>query len=95
MTATTNTIRCRLDGFMFGVRGPVNSVEIDRAKVAGVMGWQDAGRAADTITRVMELIAEGRAVRVKSHAGVTEFLPLADGEDGLDIPASARRLIQI
>lgn len=86
------SIRCRLDGRMEGVHGPLN-VDVTRDKLCGVMGWQDGGKAAALLDKVMMHLSEGQAVKITSHLGWTVFQPLTAAEDGLSIPASASHVI--
>lgn len=81
-------IRCRLDGRLEGVRGPIPESLVDRASIAGTMGWTDSGEAAGVITSTLGLLAQGKSVRLTSHYGFCEFLPLAPNETGHDVPAS-------
>lgn len=81
-------IRCRLDGKLEGVRGPICDTAIDRASIAGTMGWQDSGEAGPIITVTLDLLTQGKAVKLTSHYGWCEFQPLLDSEDGRNIPAS-------
>ncbi len=82
------TIRTRDDGALEGVNGPVYPCFHDRSTIAGRMGWADGGNAAPIITRTLELLAEGKAVRLTSRLGTCYFQPLLDTEDGSDVPAS-------
>jgi hypothetical protein len=87
---TTNSeIRCRLDGHLQGVHGPLCGVRVGRETVAQAMGWADSGDAEAVISGALSLLGEGKAVRLTSHAGWCEFQPLAEGEDGARIPASS------
>lgn len=83
------SIRVRDDGFLGGVNGPVFPYVIDRKTVAERMGWADSGKAARVITQTIELLAQGKAVRLTSYLGWCCFQPLRDEEDGTKIPASA------
>lgn len=87
-TTVTKQIRTRDDGVLEGVHGPLFPCAHDRKSIAGRMGWQDNGEAANVITRTLDMLGEGKAVRLKSHLGVCYFQPLADDEDGRNIPKS-------
>jgi hypothetical protein len=61
---------------------------VGRKTIASMTGWADSGDAIDVITKTIELLAEGKAVRLTSHQGWCEFQPLGVDEDGSKIPAS-------
>jgi hypothetical protein len=82
-------VRCREDGFLEGVRGPLFPTLVDRTLICQRMGWEDGGGAEGVITRTMALLREGKAVELKSHYGWNLIQPLRDDEDGARIPASA------
>jgi hypothetical protein len=83
-----DAVRCRLDGHLEGVYGPLCEVPVDRGTIAGAMGWQDSGAAVAVIDGTMRLLREGKAVKLTSHHGWCVFQPLAEGEDGRELPAS-------
>jgi hypothetical protein len=87
MDKVTEKIRTRDDGLLEGVHGPCGGAH-DRASIAGRMGWQDGGRAAEVITKTLALLREGKAVKLTSHFGWRVFQPLAPDEDGSLIPRS-------
>jgi hypothetical protein len=86
--ATETSVRCRLDGLLEGVHGPVCAVAVDPTVIVQTMGWQENGRAQEVIAQTMALLRQGHAVQLKSHYGYCIFSPLAPGETGLQIPAS-------
>jgi hypothetical protein len=88
MTTETETkIRVRLDGCLDGVHGPSFCLAHRRA-IAEVMGWEDGGKAIPVITRTLEMLAEGKSVKLTSRHGYCYWQPLADDEDGLMLPRS-------
>lgn len=86
---TTTPIRCREDGILEKVNGPLYPTYPTRELIAGRMGWTDSGEAAPVISATLALLAEGKSVRLTSHYGYTVIQPLADDEDGRSIPRSA------
>lgn len=81
-------IRCRDDGHLEGVRGPVYPCMHNRKSIAARMGWEDFGYEAQVITQTIYLLLEGKAVKLTSHLGYNIFQPLAPDEDGTTIPRS-------
>jgi hypothetical protein len=81
-------IRTRDDGRLEGVNGPLFPCLHGRDSIAGRMGWVDGGKASAVITDTLSLLAAGKSVKLTSHFGYCIFQPLADAEDGANIPAS-------
>jgi hypothetical protein len=86
---TVHKIRVREDGLLESVSGDgLVTGDMNRKTIAGRMGWTDSGDAASVITRTLELLARGKAVKLTSHHGYTIMQPLLESEDGRMIPAS-------
>lgn len=83
--------RCRIDGLLDGVHGPLTEVQVNRARLAATMGWSDSGRAVEVITATMALLRDGKAVKLTSRYGYAIFSPLESDEDGCKIPRSYDR----
>ena len=98
MKNETKTIRCRIDGTLHGIHGPLTDSAVNRDIIAGTMDWGYYDEAAETfrglgklegvIADTLSLLAEGKSVQLYSEAGYAIFQPLAEGEDGTQIPAS-------
>lgn len=90
MIATQKTIRCRCDGRIDGVYGPVTMTFDSPERLAGVMVWEYGGEAVDVLDKTWALLCEGKAVMLTSHAGVNTFQPLEADEDGHNLARSGR-----
>ncbi len=64
--STEGKIRTRDDGYLEGDHGPIFPCFHDRKSIAGRMGWTDSGKAKKVITKTLELLSQGKAVKLTS-----------------------------
>ena len=81
-------IRCRLDGHMDGVSGPLVTAISSPSEIGDVMGWPYAGGFTRLLDAAFSHLKQSEAIRLTSDYGTCDFQPLLDGEDGTQMPAS-------